>query len=592
MESIQSIREIINHNQSRSIIVSGSVYDLFFDGKDYVPLVECLSARLKPVQTPNHKGIIQLICKLNNPIEIRDSDSLKDGCHSAMDRLSMAWEQVQGKDAKPLSKRLQESGSNTTFALELLRQITECNRKSKLSKDNLLIIVESVDLLIPESEVDKMSIVDRQRIAIVHDWFCDPAFINGGDTVILISESRSSIHHRISRLPQVLGVDIGMPDLNTRHEYLKALSNTAAFREGGYPNDSQGCDEGCYGEWLEIRLQDNSLAEQMTGLSMYAIRQLVYSQDLKPETISAKVEEYMISQLGDGVVEFKRPKHAFADVRGFSKVKKFMKEELLPAFKGTGDEAIAGAAVGGPIGGGKTYICEAFASELGGVPVITLKNIRSKWFGETDAIFERIRRIISSFNKIVIFVDEADTQFGDLGDGAHETEKRLTGKIQAMMSDPALRGKVIWFLMTARIHRLSADIRRPGRMDLIIPILDPEGGDDKIEFCKWAFGEIGIMDNAALLPEVEAITHGYSAASYQMLRTQIKIKKPKNLSEALDIARDLLQPDIAEVREYQSIQARLNCTRASLLDLNGRNIDDWRKQMRARLKTLEAQGIS
>ena len=87
---------------------------------------------------------------------------------------------------------------------------------------------------------------------------------------------------------------------------------------------------------------------------------------------------------------------------------------------------------------------------------------------------------------MLIFVDEADTQFGGVGADAHETERRLTGKIQAMMSDPALRGRVVWLLITARIHRLSPDIRRPGRAgDLIIPILDPEGPDRR-EFIAWA----------------------------------------------------------------------------------------------------------
>ena len=76
--------------------------------------------------------------------------------------------------------------------------------------------------------------------------------------------------------------------------------------------------------------------------------------------------------------------------------------------------------------------------------------------------------------------EQADTQFGGVGADIHPTERRLTGRIQAMMSDPALRGRVIWLLMTARIHLLSPDIRRPGRVgDLIIPVLDPrvwEGG--------------------------------------------------------------------------------------------------------------------
>ena len=42
-----------------------------------------------------------------------------------------------------------------------------------------------------------------------------------------------------------------------------------------------------------------------------------------------------------------------------------------------------------------------------------------------------------------------------------------------MENETGLRGRVLWLLMTARIHLLSPDIRRPGRVgDLIIPILD------------------------------------------------------------------------------------------------------------------------
>ena len=78
---------------------------------------------------------------------------------------------------------------------------------------------------------------------------------------------------------------------------------------------------------------------------------------------------------------------------------------------------------------------------------------------------------------------ELGDEFGGVGAETHSTERRLTGKIQAMMSDPRLRGRVIWLLMTARIHLLSPDIRRPGRVgDLIIPVLDPEGGELSYSF--------------------------------------------------------------------------------------------------------------
>jgi hypothetical protein len=180
----------------------------------------------------------------------------------------------------------------------------------------------------------------------------------------------------------------------------------------------------------------------------------------------------------------RRATHRLDDVIGFTRLKEFIRTELTPRFTAPPAEALAGVAVCGPIGGGKTFIFEAVAAELDMV-VLVLKNIRSQWFGQTDVIFERLRRVLDALAKVLIFVDEADTQFGGVGADTHETERRLTGKIQAMMSDPALRGRVFWLRVTARIHLLSPDLRRPGRVgDLIIPTLDPEG-PDRTEFLRW-----------------------------------------------------------------------------------------------------------
>jgi SpoVK/Ycf46/Vps4 family AAA+-type ATPase len=100
--------------------------------------------------------------------------------------------------------------------------------------------------------------------------------------------------------------------------------------------------------------------------------------------VIGKVEEYIKSQVGEDVIEFARPKHRLIDLVGFGQLKKFLANELIPRLSATDDSALVGAAVCGPIGGGKTYIFEAVAAELG-VPILVLKNMRSKWFGEIRA---------------------------------------------------------------------------------------------------------------------------------------------------------------------------------------------------------------
>lgn len=560
MNFLSQLTKIINTGQSRSVILTGNIYDLFEVDRKWYPLMNFLQMKCKVERKTGQKGITQIIYQVNRPLEVIGDDNMTE--------LENLW-RINRKDGKTLKERFAETANSSILALELLRQITEIARLSNL-QNNLLIIIESADMLLPQSELSRMMSEDRKRIGIVQDWFGDPDFVSGHDTVIFISESRNGVHSRISKLPQVTSIDIPLPDKTDRYQFM--LHHPAA-------ETYKGAEEGRH----TCSLAD-LLADQTSGLSIHACNQLLRSGDYSPNNINAKVEEYMISQLGEGVIEFKRPTHTLDDVIGFSIIKAFIEKELIPGFK-SGE--IAGALAAGPIGGGKTYLCEAVAAMLG-IPVILLKNIRSKWYGETDEIFEKLRRLVESFSQVMIFVDEADTMFGGV-DSEQDTERRLTGKIQAMMSDLALRGKVIWFLMTARPHKLSSDIRRPGRMDLIIPILDPEG-EDQIDFIKWAFGNFTLTEN-----EILRLCQDFknkSSASYAMMRKFAK--RSKTLEEALKIIEDVIDPDIAEVREYQTLQALLNCTRKSLNPVLSKLRSEesfTRKDWKKRIAELEAQGI-
>ena len=558
MNFVKPLKRIINSGQSRSIVLTGNVYDLFFDGNKYVPLMQFLASQCRADAVDGKKGITQVPYELNHHIELVGSGS---------DELKEVWGTLNNTQ---LDERLEASNSNATYALELLRQMVDCNRRNKKSTNNLLVMIESADMILPEEEISRMSVADRKRVAIVQDWFSNPDFMNSGDTVILISESRSSIHSRIARLPQVISIDIPLPDQADRLAFIEWFRKQRSEVEA-----------------LFVSLNPSLIADQTSGLSIHAIRQLLLSGDLSPASITGKVEAYMISQLGEGVVEFQRPTHTIDDLIGFRKIKEFIHEELIPGFM---DGSIGGAVFSGPIGGGKTHICAAIASALG-IPVILLKNIRSKWYGETDQIFERLKRLLESFGKVMIFVDEADTQFGDVDGDDGGTEKRLTGKIQAMMSDEALKGKVIWFLMTARIHKLSADIRRPGRMDLIIPILDPEG-EDRRDFVKWTFGNLDVDPNDAV---VHNLVKDYSSATFASLRKRIKSKKCETVEHAIKIARNILQPDIEETRRYQTLQALINCTVKSLIFeelYDDDKVKEKRAEWKKELTKLEMKGIN
>lgn len=576
----RQLAAIFNSNQSRSVILSGNVYDLFPADDEYVPLLPFVTEKTQTT------GLIRVVYEQNGPIRILDDrDKLKNAWISwkaglDLDTLLLRGLREKGQSELDLlgnefDKLLIDAIGNPTLALELLRQMTICSRSSM--QGDLMIFIEAADMLLPAGSGDVASLNDKQlrRISIVQDWFGDPAFMNGGDSVCMIAESRSLIHPRVSRLPQVLTVEVPSPDTQARLNYIRHYCERADRKPQMWGSDEE-------------------LAAFTAGLSLHAIRQLLAgvaydNRELTPKDLIDKVEEFIQSQVGEDVVQFKKPTHTLQHIVGCTKLKQFLRHELLPRFRTTPDKALPGAAVAGPIGGGKTFLFEAVAGELG-VPVLVLKSIRSQWFGQTDVIFERLRRVLEALEKVVIFVDEADTQFGGVGEGAHATERRLTGKIQAMMSDTKLRGRVMWLLMTARIHLLSPDIRRPGRVgDLIIPVLDPHG-EDRQAFVRWVLGAVIAELSEEDVARMDEITAGYSAAAFASLRSQLKASEVNTVDDVIEIVRDHIPPAIGMTRRYQTLQAMVNCTRRSLLpdpDFTEEDREAWQLEIRE----LERMGI-
>lgn len=608
------LARIVNAGQSRSVLVTGDVHDLFYvsdkpaklddsnadgeragqaSGGDYLPLMPYLC---KQCDIP---GVVVLVYELNGPIRCVNSDDRK--------RLRDAWitwktglspdhftlKALTDPDAGKHKQQLEQSfdqhiadaTGKPTVALELLRQLTLCaqhaRRHAIRSRDQfkLIILIEAADLLLPagDGDITKLGASDRHRVSIMQDWLSDPGFIEGEDTLIMLAESRASVHNRVGRLPQVLSVSVPSPDREVRRHYLDWF---VGQREQAKKT-------------LPLTGDADTLAALTAGLSIHAIRQLLvqsaYTQEpITPEQVIAQVESYILGQLGEDVVEFSKPSHTLDDVIGYTRLKDFLGTELIPRIKATGDEALPGAAIAGPIGAGKTFIFEAVAGSLG-LPVLVLKNIRSQYFGQTDVIFERLRRVLEALGKVILFVDEADTQFGGVGADAHATERRLTGKVQAMMSDPKLRGKVVWLLMTARIERLSPDIRRPGRVgDLIIPVLDADpGSDDHKAFVQWVLKAVGLADNEDAVAHLMGLTEGYSSAGFAALRSQLKAYKAlfggsMSIDDVAAAVHDQLPADIGPTRRYQTLQALVNCTRRSLLpdpDVDDEQRDAWAREL-------------
>ncbi len=355
---------ILNSGQARTLVFTGAIEDLYFlkpdtgglgdeDG-EYVPLLTYLTTQW------DVSDRILVVYELNGPIRFlheADKDKVKD-----------AWLKLRtGLDANQIAVRnMLESGrvhaelsamstafdthldsaiGKPTLALELLRQMclasrTEIGGQRPLA-ESLIVFVEAADLVIPEAEITRLSDADRHRIAICQDWFSDPGFNAGSDAVILLAESRSVLNHRIAQMPQVLEVRVDTADQPARHHFIDWFDQRQ-------PAERRVKYEGSH----------EDLAQLTAGLSIHALSQLLKGgcyagQTLTSGHVVGKVEEYIKSQLGEDIIEFKKPAHTLDDVVGFTQLKSFLRDELIPRFRSSGPDALPGAAVAGPIGGGQ-----------------------------------------------------------------------------------------------------------------------------------------------------------------------------------------------------------------------------------------------
>ncbi len=568
-------REILNGGVSRSILLSGNITDLF--PVDSPTDRKRTYHQIIPYHMKMYGGLenfILVVWEQNGPIRI-----VTPGARAL---ITDAWRTATG----PNKIDALMSGENPTVTLEVLRQLCVLSRSKRpdgspyLSKQ-LLIVIDGADLILPRSPIAHLSDGALRRIMIMRDWIADPDFQSAYDFLILVGESRSSMSEEITKNPYLVEVGIGLPTTSERKEFLEWCNATAEKKvkfEGGIA----------------------SFAKVSAGLSLQTLHQLIKrataaKSKLGPDDVIAAVEEQAKMQLGEGILEFKRPSHRLADVCGNSRIKQFIADVLIPRIKKGGKGAPSGICVVGPIGAGKTYTFEAMASEIG-IAVVILKSIRSMWFGDTDVIFERLERFLRAFDQVLVFVDEIDTQFGGIGPQVHETERRLTGRFNNLISSVANRGKIIVLGLTARVHLLPPDLLRAGRLgDFIIPVLDPSSEDRK-EFVAWMLKPSGITaPSAGFMDQIGNIIAGAYAGLFEAYRQELKAQrefKGEDLTEeeVIKALREILPlSTIGPTRERQRLEAIRHTTRMSLLDPKDLEV---RKDAVVLIRKLELEGIT
>ena len=292
---------------------------------------------------------------------------------------------------------------------------------------------------------------------LIRDWASDDQLAQHTLVTFLIADNLNDLHPLIVANPRAASIEIPLPapkDLRAALEHLARDSKTALRK-------------------FESKLEN--LAQELSGATLSSVESMLRIKNHAKEELSptdlVSLKKQLVEKDAGGLIEFIESSRSLDDVYGQDKLKAWLRQDIA-LWRSNDVQALPmGYLICGPVGTGKTYLVECLAGEAG-VPVVKLKNFRDKWVGSTEGNLEKIFRLLKGLGRCFVFIDEADQALGkrDAGNSDSGLSGRIYGMFAQQMSDTANRGKIVWVLASSRPDLIEVDLKRPGRVDVKIPI--------------------------------------------------------------------------------------------------------------------------
>jgi SpoVK/Ycf46/Vps4 family AAA+-type ATPase len=330
------------------------------------------------------------------------------------------------------------------------------NLRSLGSKDKppqVAVILRDVDQFAP---ADGSGFEHGSITSMLRAWAGDSPFAELPFTSLLIADNLNDIEPLVAG-PSATRIRIPLPDAGALEDALVILRQESPQ---AFPADAN--------------LKE--LAQALLGVSIASLQNLVRIRHHEQNPLGpgdlAKLKKQLVEQDSAGLVEFIEGRRTLADYHGQEALKTWLRQDIALWRSGDLKALPMGYLLCGPVGTGKTFLVECLAGEAG-VPVVKLKNFRDRWVGSSEGNLEKIFRLIRALGRCMVFIDEADQTLGrrDSGSGDSGLSGRIYSMIAQEMSDSGNRGRVLWLLASSRPDLIEVDLKRPGRVDVKVPLL-------------------------------------------------------------------------------------------------------------------------
>ncbi|WP_234567261.1 ATP-binding protein [Rhodohalobacter sp. 614A] len=496
-------------------------------------------------------------------IYFRDQDSQRDFNRAVAGRDSL----IGTEYAKKLPK-------DPVGAFSVLEQYI----RSRLDqKKSIALIVDFAETIVPANEAGSTGSEDRNALVYLLKWAHDPLFLAADFTTALITENLSDLNRTLVQNPYSSEIKIPLPDESDRLSYIV-----------------QECHPDTYEEISDVTKP--VMAQMTAGLGFLKLKSILSNAVQNSERITfdslTAIKKEMIEAEAYGLLEFVVTDYSLDNVAGHTHVKKHLRQAVQALKSGRNDVIPMGYLICGPVGTGKTYLVTCFSGDVG-IPMVKLKNFRSQWQGVTEGNLEKILSLLKAMSPVAVMIDEADAYLGDRNaSGDSGVSSRVFSQIATFMSDTKNRGKILWFLMTARPDLMPIDLKRQGRAEEHIALFPPDTEEERIELFDAMKKKTGIKISENHIPKnvLKGDVH-YSGADMEAALTRAKFRTAsEGLEQATpqildDVFDDFLPPTYPEEVELQTLTAVSECTSKALLPERFRKLN--RDKILSRIQELK-----
>ena len=426
----------------------------------------------------------------------------------------------------------------------LTRYFRYCANLTRLNQPATQVgcIIKNADLLLPGLQAGFD--YDLSALAsLIRDWSSDALLANHTLASFLLTENLNDLHPLIVNNPRVARIRIELPSPDELLEGFRAILPSSSVALAGFSSELP------------------ALAEQLSGATMGAVESVVKTKEHRKEHLAssdlAALKKDLVEKDTNGLIEFIETSRTLDHLYGLEKVKTWLRQDIQLWKKNDVAALPKGYLLCGPVGTGKTFLVECLAGEAS-VPIVKMKNFRDKWVGSSEGNLEKIFRLIHALGRCYVFIDEADQALGrrEANSGDSGVGGRIYSMLAEEMGSSKSRGRVIWVLASSRPDLIEVDLKRPGRVDVKIPLFPTTAPREGFDLLSMLARKRGLLIPDTLFPTLESripplLTPGAAEALVMNIYRQVRTTS-SSIEDVLSVVLSEYQnPITSEVMAFQ-----------------------------------------